>query len=357
MEIPPRSRSTIAPSTGPSRGVHRTCRATSRLPVASTRAGRDRAATPPIRARTGSGSPGVPSARTTPALSPIGDKPGTPGDALDIPAAGVPGHDLVRIGRRAGGGGVHVAGGCRRVRGRTPSGSAPDRRRPYSGAPSRSPRRPGGCRRSAGRRRACGGGPWPRARSARAGWPPLTRGRPLPPQGGGGPRNLARDELADPGEPVAVAEGESGDLVSIKVRVADDGKAAARAAEQEQGEQSAQLIGWACEAVACAVGCRWRGSRAWRARTDPVSAGERELDYDRRDDPLVSALPGGRREAGADRVASAGFAVDVPSGMAVDGVVADQGHRLVRGEVRELKPARVQPARSPDQGDRERTHR
>src|SRR5262249_23743993 len=56
----------------------------------------------------------------------------------------------------------------------------------------------------------------------------------------------------------------------------------------------------------------------------PGPAGKWELDQDGQDDPLVPPAPGGVAVAGADRVAVAGLAVDLPAGGLGDGVIADQ---------------------------------
>lgn len=46
----------------------------------------------------------------------------------------------------------------------------------------------------------------------------------------------------------------------------------------------------------------------------------------------MAVSPGGEAVAGADRVTVTGLAVDLASGMAIDGVVAGQDHGLVGGD-------------------------
>ena len=67
----------------------------------------------------------------------------------------------------------------------------------------------------------------------------------------------------------------------------------------------------------------------------PGPAGEGEADQDGQDDPLVPPAPGGVAVAGADRVAVAGLAMDLPAGVLGDGVVADQADAALGPEVPE----------------------
>ena len=140
-------------------------------------------------------------------------------------------------------------------------------------------------------------------------------------------------ELADEGQPGAVLVSEAGDFVSAVARVADEHELAAEEAQEHDAEQPAHLLGRGPVRAAPLTVVLLGAVQVDQHGQRPGAGGEREADEDRQHHPAVAVLPGGVGVRGVDGVAVPRLAVDPLAGVAVDGVVADQDHRVGRAEV------------------------
>jgi hypothetical protein len=138
-----------------------------------------------------------------------------------------------------------------------------------------------------------------------------------------------------------------GHLVRPVPGIPDEHEGAAGEPPQQQAEQPAHEL---CRGpVPDALGRADLGG-AVQVHQDgqrPPPGGERELDQDGEDDPLVPVPPGRVRVARPDRVAVPGLPVHRPAGVPVDRVTADQVDRPVRDEVVEQEPREGAPQLQP----------
>jgi hypothetical protein len=140
-------------------------------------------------------------------------------------------------------------------------------------------------------------------------------------------------ELADQGEPIAVAMAEPGDLMGAVAGVADEDERPIGESDPHQPEQPAHQLGrGAVRPIAAAI-ILDGPIEVDQDRPSPGPGGEGEADRHGQDDPLVTVSPGGVAGGGSDRVAVTGLAVDLLAGMAIDGVVADEEDRAIGDQV------------------------
>src|SRR5581483_2628402 len=140
-------------------------------------------------------------------------------------------------------------------------------------------------------------------------------------------------QLADQRQAGAVAVAEAGDRVGAVARVADEQEGATGEAQQQQSQQPAhQLRRGAVGPPPLAV-VLGAAVQVHQDRQGPGAGGERQADQDGQDDPLVAVPPSRVGLARTDGVAVPGLAVDPAAGVAVDGVVADQGDAAVGDDV------------------------
>ena len=87
----------------------------------------------------------------------------------------------------------------------------------------------------------------------------------------------------------------------------------------------------------------------------PRSRGQGEADQHGKNHLAVAVTPSGIGVAGAHGVAVAGLAVDVPTGVPIDGVVTDQGDRRVARKAAHEERVSAQAKRRPNQRADDRT--
>jgi hypothetical protein len=134
-------------------------------------------------------------------------------------------------------------------------------------------------------------------------------------------------KLADQGQASAVAVAEAGHLVRAEAGIPDEDERPTGEANQQEPQQPAhQLRRGAVRPPALPV-VLLGAVEVHEHGQGPGARGEGEADQDTQDDPLVAVAPGGVALGGADGVAVTGLAVDLPAGVAIDGIVADEEHR------------------------------